>query len=126
LLPSLLQYCTLTILDDTQYPVIEGLETFVVFLSSAQGAELTKPSQAVIAINDTFQDGKRLGMPTADSKCIAIFLNLHACYTISHSYFHSWNMHVCIYMYKCMRVLLHNMEETATHVAHTCQMQRDV
>lgn len=50
------QFCTLTILDDTQYPVIEGLETFVVFLSSAQGAELTKPSQAVIAINDTFQD----------------------------------------------------------------------
>ncbi|GAB1289869.1 Extracellular matrix organizing protein FRAS1 [Apodemus speciosus] len=53
------QYCTLTILDDTQYPVIEGLETFVVFLSSAQGAELTKPSQAVIAINDTFQDGSQ-------------------------------------------------------------------
>ncbi|XP_046512812.1 extracellular matrix organizing protein FRAS1 isoform X5 [Equus quagga] len=50
------QYCTLTILDDTQYPVIEGLETFVVFLSSAQGAELTKPFQAVIAINDTYQD----------------------------------------------------------------------
>ncbi|KAM4854655.1 extracellular matrix organizing protein FRAS1 [Thomomys bottae] len=50
------QYCTLTILDDTQYPVIEGLETFVVFLSSAQGAELTKPFQAIIAINDTFQD----------------------------------------------------------------------
>ncbi|KAM5158784.1 extracellular matrix organizing protein FRAS1 [Callospermophilus lateralis] len=50
------QFCTLTILDDTQYPVIEGLETFVIFLSSAQGAELTKPFQAVIAINDTFQD----------------------------------------------------------------------
>nr|XP_010967704.1 extracellular matrix organizing protein FRAS1 [Camelus bactrianus] len=50
------QHCPLTILDDTQYPVIEGLETFVVFLSSAQGAELTKPFQAVIAINDTFQD----------------------------------------------------------------------
>ncbi|KAM9238088.1 extracellular matrix organizing protein FRAS1 [Dugong dugon] len=50
------QYCTLTVLDDAQYPVIEGLETFVVFLSSAQGAELTKPFQAVIAINDTFQD----------------------------------------------------------------------
>ncbi|XP_048220046.1 extracellular matrix organizing protein FRAS1 isoform X2 [Perognathus longimembris pacificus] len=50
------QYCALTILDDIQYPVIEGLETFVVFLSSAQGAELTKPFQAVIAINDTFQD----------------------------------------------------------------------
>ncbi|XP_022361766.1 extracellular matrix protein FRAS1 [Enhydra lutris kenyoni] len=50
------QYCTLSILDDTQYPVIEGLETFVVVLSSAQGAELTKPFQAVVAINDTFQD----------------------------------------------------------------------
>ncbi|XP_045392852.1 extracellular matrix organizing protein FRAS1 isoform X1 [Lemur catta] len=50
------QDCTLTILDDTQYPVIEGLETFVVFLSSAHGAELTKPVQAVVAINDTFQD----------------------------------------------------------------------
>ncbi|XP_075401034.1 extracellular matrix organizing protein FRAS1 [Tenrec ecaudatus] len=50
------QHCTLIILDDAQYPVIEGLETFVVFLSSAQGAELTKPFQAIIAINDTFQD----------------------------------------------------------------------
>ncbi|XP_069341542.1 extracellular matrix organizing protein FRAS1 [Eulemur rufifrons] len=50
------QDCALTILDDTQYPVIEGLETFVVFLSSAHGAELTKPAQAVVAINDTFQD----------------------------------------------------------------------
>ncbi|ELW63934.1 Extracellular matrix protein FRAS1 [Tupaia chinensis] len=57
------QYCTLTILDDTQYPVIEGLETFVVFLSSAQGAELTKPFQAVIAINDTFQDGLEFSFP---------------------------------------------------------------
>ncbi|XP_007496032.2 extracellular matrix organizing protein FRAS1 isoform X2 [Monodelphis domestica] len=50
------QHCTLVILDDTQYPAIEGLETFVVFLSSAQGAEMTKPFQAIIAINDTFQD----------------------------------------------------------------------
>uniref|UniRef100_A0A6I8NJC9 Fraser extracellular matrix complex subunit 1 n=1 Tax=Ornithorhynchus anatinus TaxID=9258 RepID=A0A6I8NJC9_ORNAN len=50
------QSCPLTILDDAQKPAIEGLETFVVFLSSAQGAELSKPSQAVIAINDTFQD----------------------------------------------------------------------
>ncbi|XP_029456255.1 extracellular matrix protein FRAS1 isoform X2 [Rhinatrema bivittatum] len=50
------EYCTLTILDDIQHPVIEGLETFVVFLSSAQGAELTKPSQATVGINDTFQD----------------------------------------------------------------------
>ncbi|XP_053559271.1 LOW QUALITY PROTEIN: extracellular matrix organizing protein FRAS1 [Bombina bombina] len=50
------EHCTLTIMDDTQHPVIEGLETFVVFLSSAQGAELTKPFQAMVAINDTFQD----------------------------------------------------------------------
>ncbi|NXU54362.1 FRAS1 protein, partial [Turnix velox] len=48
--------CTLTILDDAQYPVIEGLETFVVYLSSPLGAELTKPFQAVVAINDVFQD----------------------------------------------------------------------
>ncbi|XP_042325028.1 extracellular matrix organizing protein FRAS1 [Sceloporus undulatus] len=50
------EYCTLTILDDAQYPVIEGVETFVVYLSSPQGAELAKPFQAVVAINDTFQD----------------------------------------------------------------------
>ncbi|KAL8206683.1 UNVERIFIED_CONTAM: Extracellular matrix protein fras1, partial [Gekko kuhli] len=50
------EYCTLTILDDAQYPVIEGVETFVVYLSSPQGAELAKPSQAMVAINDTFQD----------------------------------------------------------------------
>ncbi|KAM4809143.1 extracellular matrix organizing protein FRAS1 [Rhinophrynus dorsalis] len=50
------EFCTLTIMDDIQHPVIEGLETFVVFLSSAQGAELTKPFQATVAINDTVQD----------------------------------------------------------------------
>ncbi|KAM6401739.1 extracellular matrix organizing protein FRAS1 isoform 2-T2 [Pluvialis apricaria] len=50
------EFCTLTILDDAQYPVIEGLETFVVYLSSPHGAELTKPFQAVVAINDIFQD----------------------------------------------------------------------
>ncbi|MEE6460302.1 hypothetical protein FKM82_000916 [Ascaphus truei] len=50
------EHCTLTILDDTQHPVIEGLETFVIFLSSAQGAVLTKPFQATVSINDTFQD----------------------------------------------------------------------
>ncbi|XP_053317651.1 extracellular matrix organizing protein FRAS1 [Spea bombifrons] len=50
------EFCTLTILDDAQHPVIEGLETFVVFLSSAHGAQLTKPFQATVAINDTFQD----------------------------------------------------------------------
>ncbi|XP_075060088.1 extracellular matrix organizing protein FRAS1 [Mixophyes fleayi] len=50
------EHCTLSILDDTQHPVIERLETFVVFLSSAQGTELTKPFQATVTINDTFQD----------------------------------------------------------------------
>lgn len=56
----------LTILDDAQYPVIEGLETFVVYLSSPHGAELTKPFQAVVAINDIFQDGM---LPTAARPC---------------------------------------------------------
>ncbi|XP_057287145.1 extracellular matrix organizing protein FRAS1 [Pezoporus wallicus] len=50
------EFCILTILDDAQYPVIEGLETFVVYLSSPHGAELTKPFQAIVAINDIFQD----------------------------------------------------------------------
>lgn len=53
-----LQVCSLTILDDTQNPTIEGTESFVVFLSSAQGAELTKPFQATVVITDTFQDGR--------------------------------------------------------------------
>lgn len=48
--------CTLTILDDTQSPVVEGSETFVIFLSSAQGAELAEPFKATVTINDTFQD----------------------------------------------------------------------
>uniref|UniRef100_S4RN57 Fraser extracellular matrix complex subunit 1 n=1 Tax=Petromyzon marinus TaxID=7757 RepID=S4RN57_PETMA len=48
--------CTITILDDTQHPVIEGGETFVVFLSSPQGVQLTEPSHATVLINDTYQD----------------------------------------------------------------------
>ncbi|GAB0189453.1 extracellular matrix organizing protein FRAS1 [Grus japonensis] len=50
------EFCALTILDDAQYPVIEGLETFVVYLSSPHGAELAKPFQAIVAINDILQD----------------------------------------------------------------------
>uniref|UniRef100_H3AFZ6 Fraser extracellular matrix complex subunit 1 n=1 Tax=Latimeria chalumnae TaxID=7897 RepID=H3AFZ6_LATCH len=50
------EVCTLTILDDTQNPTIEGTESFIVFLSSAQGAELVVPFQATVIINDTFQD----------------------------------------------------------------------
>lgn len=36
--------------------MIEGLETFVVYLSSPHGAELIKPFQAIVAINDIIQD----------------------------------------------------------------------
>ncbi|XP_066304374.1 extracellular matrix organizing protein FRAS1-like [Branchiostoma lanceolatum] len=50
------QTCSLTILDDVQNPKIEGNETFVVFLSSAVGAELAEPFQAVVTINDTIVD----------------------------------------------------------------------
>uniref|UniRef100_A0A4W3I1G5 Fraser extracellular matrix complex subunit 1 n=1 Tax=Callorhinchus milii TaxID=7868 RepID=A0A4W3I1G5_CALMI len=50
------EICTLTILDDVQNPIIEGNETFIIFLSSAQGAELVKPYQAIVVINDTYQD----------------------------------------------------------------------
>ncbi|XP_078659996.1 extracellular matrix organizing protein FRAS1-like [Branchiostoma floridae x Branchiostoma belcheri] len=50
------QFCSLTILDDVQNPKIEGNETFVVFLSSAVGAELAEPFQAVVTINDTVVD----------------------------------------------------------------------
>lgn len=57
-IPLSSQFCPLTILDDAQYPVIEGLETFVVYLSSPHGAELAKPFQAIVAINDIFQDGQ--------------------------------------------------------------------
>lgn len=57
-IPLSSQFCPLTILDDAQYPVIEGLETFVVYLSSPHGAELAKPFQAIVAINDIIQDGK--------------------------------------------------------------------
>lgn len=37
--------------------MIEGLETFVIYLSSPHGAELAKPFQAIVAITDIFQDG---------------------------------------------------------------------
>lgn len=92
----------MTILDDTQYPVIEGLETFVVFLSSPQGAELTKPFQAVIAINDTFQDGKRLGIPAGGSDQISI-ISLISTY-ITLELIHIFTQEKCVYVYEYMRV----------------------
>lgn len=51
-----LQTCSLTIMDDIQNPSIEGPESFVVFLSSPQGAVLQEPYEANVVITDTFQD----------------------------------------------------------------------
>uniref|UniRef100_A0A3Q3IUW6 VWFC domain-containing protein n=1 Tax=Monopterus albus TaxID=43700 RepID=A0A3Q3IUW6_MONAL len=48
--------CSLTIMDDIQNPSIEGSETFVVFISSPQGAVLQEPYEANVIITDTFQD----------------------------------------------------------------------
>uniref|UniRef100_H3DH31 Fraser extracellular matrix complex subunit 1 n=1 Tax=Tetraodon nigroviridis TaxID=99883 RepID=H3DH31_TETNG len=48
--------CSLTIMDDIQNPSIEGSESFVVFLSSPQGAVLEEPYEANVIIADTFQD----------------------------------------------------------------------
>lgn len=43
-------------MDDIQNPSIEGPESFVVFLSSPQGAVLQEPYEANVIITDTFQD----------------------------------------------------------------------
>lgn len=43
-------------MDDIQSPTIEGPESFVVFLSSPQGAVLQEPYEADVVIADTFQD----------------------------------------------------------------------
>lgn len=43
-------------MDDIQSPAIEGAESFVVFLSSPQGAVLQEPYEASVVISDTFQD----------------------------------------------------------------------
>ncbi|KAK7933745.1 hypothetical protein WMY93_004641 [Mugilogobius chulae] len=48
--------CSLTIMDDLQSPVIEGSESFVVFLSSPVGAVLQEPYEANVIIQDTFLD----------------------------------------------------------------------
>uniref|UniRef100_A0A3B5B2R5 Extracellular matrix protein FRAS1-like n=1 Tax=Stegastes partitus TaxID=144197 RepID=A0A3B5B2R5_9TELE len=48
--------CSLTIMDDVQNPSIEGSESFIVFLSSPQGAVLQEPYEANVVITDTFQD----------------------------------------------------------------------
>lgn len=51
-----LQTCSLTIMDDIQNPTIEGKESFIVFLSSPNGAVLTEPHEAIVSIVDSTQD----------------------------------------------------------------------
>uniref|UniRef100_A0A8C7CEK8 Fraser extracellular matrix complex subunit 1 n=1 Tax=Oncorhynchus kisutch TaxID=8019 RepID=A0A8C7CEK8_ONCKI len=48
-----METCSLTIMDDIQNPAMEGSESFVVFLSSPQGAVLLEPFQASVVITDT-------------------------------------------------------------------------
>ncbi|KAM9446229.1 extracellular matrix organizing protein FRAS1 [Clarias gariepinus] len=48
--------CSLTIMDDIQNPTIEGKESFIVFLSSPNGAVLTEPHEASVYIIDSTQD----------------------------------------------------------------------
>lgn len=77
----------------------------MVFLSSAQGAELTKPFQAVIAINDTFQDGKILEMPAHGSDYIAISSLPSKYVTLELIHIFIQEMCVCVYVYVCTRVM---------------------
>lgn len=51
-----LQTCSLTIMDDIQNPTIEGKESFIVFLSSPNGAVLIEPHEASVYIVDSTQD----------------------------------------------------------------------
>ncbi|KAM8864960.1 extracellular matrix organizing protein FRAS1 isoform 2-T3 [Synchiropus picturatus] len=51
-----LEICSLTVLDDVQNPVIEGPESFLVFLSSPHGAVLQEPHEASVIISDSFLD----------------------------------------------------------------------
>ncbi|TSN86075.1 Extracellular matrix protein FRAS1 [Bagarius yarrelli] len=48
--------CSLTIMDDIQNPTIEGKESFIVFLSSPNGAVLKEPHEASVYIIDSTQD----------------------------------------------------------------------
>ena len=51
------QICQLTIMDDDMNPVLEGNETFTVFLSSALGSSLIQPYIATVVIQDQHLDG---------------------------------------------------------------------
>lgn len=55
-------------MDDIQNPSIEGSESFVVFLSSPQGAVLEEPYEANVIIADTFQDSRFQTLPGSSSR----------------------------------------------------------
>lgn len=55
-------------MDDIQNPSIEGSESFVVFLSSPQGAVLEEPYEANVVIADTFQDSTFQTLPGISSR----------------------------------------------------------
>ena len=56
-------------MDDIQNPSIEGSESFVVFLSSPQGAVLQEPYEANVVITDTFQDSMSQTLNSAQNAC---------------------------------------------------------
>lgn len=62
-------------MDDIQNPSIEGSESFVVFLSSPQGAVLQEPYEANVVITDTFQDSMYLKTPPPHTHTFNLFLN---------------------------------------------------
>ena len=45
-------------MDDDMNPVLEGNETFTVFLSSAIGSNLIQPYIATVVLTDSHLDGK--------------------------------------------------------------------
>lgn len=59
-------------MDDIQNPSIEGSESFVVFLSSPQGAVLQEPYEANVVITDTFQDSTCIHNAAADFKTFSL------------------------------------------------------
>lgn len=63
-------------MDDIQNPSIEGSESFVVFLSSPQGAVLQEPYEANVVITDTFQDSMSQTQKQRPKRYICIFFFL--------------------------------------------------
>ena len=47
-------------MDDIAEPLVEGPETFEVYLYGAEGTQLGEPQVALVIINDTKEDGKAI------------------------------------------------------------------